>query len=81
MDSVSMGEGDGRNDLLLKIITNKRFTGREEKLLSLSNSEITEIYSISSRMFSKDEDRKVLYKKNRSAYLIGVIENIINQSQ
>ena len=68
------------SDLLLKIITNKRFTGREEKLLSLSDSEITEIYNISSRMFSKDEDKKVSYKKSRSSYLIGAIENIISQN-
>ena len=68
------------NDLLLKIITNKRFAGREEKLLSLSDSEKTEIYNISSRMFSEDEDKKISYKKNRSSYLIGVIENIINQN-
>ena len=68
------------SDLLLKIITNKRFAGREEKLLSLSDSEKTEIYSISSRMFSEDEDKKISYKKNRTSYLIGVIENIINQS-
>ena len=68
------------SDLLLKIITNKRFAGREEKLLSLSDSEKTEIYSISSRMFSENEDKKISYKKNRTSYLIGVIENIINQS-
>ena len=68
------------SDLLLKIITNKRFSGREEKLLNLSDIEKTEIYSISSKMFSKDEDKKVSYKKNRSSYLIGAIENIISQN-
>jgi len=68
------------SDLLLKIITNKRFAGREEKLLNLSDIEKIEIYSISSKMFSKDEDKKVSYKKNRSSYLIGAIENIISQN-
>ena len=68
------------SDLLLKIITNKRFSGREEKLLNLSDIEKTEIYSISSKMFSKDEDKKISYKKSRSSYLIGAIENIISQN-
>ena len=68
------------SDLLLKIITNKRFAGREEKLLNLSDIEKTEIYSISSKMFSKDEDKKISYKKSRSSYLIGAIENIISQN-
>lgn len=68
------------SDLLLKIITNKRFAGREEKLLNLSDIEKTEIYSISSKMFSKDEDKKVSYKKSKSSYLIGAIENIISQN-
>ena len=68
------------SDLLLKIITNKRFAGREEKLLNLSDIEKTEIYSISSKMFSKDEDKKISYKKSRSSYLIGALENIISQN-
>lgn len=69
------------NDLLLKIITNKRFAGREDKIANLSENELWEIYKVASRLFSEDEQKKISFSKSRASYLIGVIENILDQQE
>lgn len=80
MDEEGMMFYEKGSELLLKIIVNKRFATRKEELLNLSDSEKTKIYNISSRMFSKNKEKRISYKKDKSSYLIGVIENIISQN-
>ena len=67
------------NDLLLKIITNKRFAGRYDKIAELPQNDLCEIYQVASRLFSEDEQKKISFNKSRASYLIGVIENILDQ--
>ena len=69
------------NDLLLKIITNKRFADRWQALLDLPDSEKTEIYKTASRLFSHKTEDRVMYNKSRPSYIIGVIENKISQNK
>jgi len=78
-DAEGMTLYEKGSNLLLKIITNKRFTGKEEIILSLDKEQITQMYDIASRLFSKDEDKKIFYIKTRESYLIGVIDNILSQ--
>ena len=67
------------NDLLLKIITNKRFAGRYDKIAELPQNDLCQIYQVASRLFSEDEQKKISFNKSRASYLIGVIENILDQ--
>lgn len=67
------------NDLLLKIITNKRFAGRYDKIAELPQNDLCEIYQVASRLFSEDKQKKISFNKSRASYLIGVIENILDQ--
>ena len=67
------------NDLLLKIITNKRFAVRYDKIAELPQNDLCEIYQVASRLFSEDEQKKISFSKSRASYLIGVIENILDQ--
>lgn len=69
------------NDLLLKIITNKRFADRWQALLDLPDSEKTEIYKTASRLFSHKTEDRIMYNKSRPSYIIGVIENKISQNK
>lgn len=79
-DAEGMTFYEKGSNLLLKIVTNKRFAGKEDIILSLDKEKITQMYNIASRLFSKDEVQKIKYTKTRESYLIGVIENILDQN-
>ncbi len=67
------------SELLLRIITNKRFAGKEDTISALSEEEISNVYRVSSRLFSKNNNERILHTKTREAYLIGTLENVLNQ--
>ena len=70
------------NPDIIEAKTHAPYSGLDsDKIASLSENELWEIYKVASRLFSEDEQKKISFSKSRASYLIGVIENILDQQE
>lgn len=69
-------------DLLLKTLTLKRYSKRIDKINSLPDSVIKELYETACNIFDPERDfmSETYIKKTPEAYFIGVVDNILDQN-
>ena len=63
-------------DLILYVLTCKKFRNRTDVINSISSDQIFELFTAALELY--DEDNPKMIQKSKKAYLIGVLENILN---
>ena len=65
-------------DLILYVLSNKKFKARKEAINSLSNEQILQLFNAAVELYDPDNPR--IIHKNKKAYMIGVVENILDHT-